>query len=167
MYVSYVIGRTEYESKLNGYISSFYEGKKIDIYYDKFDYHKIGNKDLDKSMIILPLIGFVFLIVGSTGFIIIIKKNSKEKHLKAKGHLIYAYYLKTEINSYYTLNDRHPYYIVCVWDDPENGIRYTFKSKNLWDNPEPIILSKDIKQIPVYIDLKNKNKYHVDTDFIF
>ena len=35
VYVSYVAEGNEYESTLNGYSSSFYEGKEIEIYYDK------------------------------------------------------------------------------------------------------------------------------------
>ena len=35
VYVSYNVDGRTYESELNGYSSSFYEGKKINIYYDK------------------------------------------------------------------------------------------------------------------------------------
>ena len=38
VYVSYNVDGRTYESELNGYSSSFYEGKKINIYYDKNKY---------------------------------------------------------------------------------------------------------------------------------
>ena len=38
VYVSYYVEQKQYESKLTGYSSDFYEGKEIDIYYDKNRY---------------------------------------------------------------------------------------------------------------------------------
>lgn len=42
--------------------------------------------------------------------------------------------------------------------------KYTFKSLNLWNNPESIIEEKNIKVLPVYINMNNKKQYYVDVD---
>ena len=94
VYVSYIVDGKEYESRLYSYSSSFYEGKKINIYYDKENPNKIGVKSLDWLFLIFPGIGLIFLIIGGTG--ILIKKNKKklEKKLKENGKLIYLTMLK-------------------------------------------------------------------------
>ncbi len=94
VYVSYIVDGKEYESRLYSYSSSFYEGKKINIYYDKENPNKIGVKSLDLLFLIFPGIGLIFLIIGGTG--ILIKKNKKklEKKLKENGKLIYLTMLK-------------------------------------------------------------------------
>ena len=49
VYVSYVAEGNEYESTLNGYSSSFYEGKEIEIYYDKDNPNNITRNWADFS----------------------------------------------------------------------------------------------------------------------
>ena len=82
VYVSYTIEGKEYESILNSYSSSFYEGKEIKIYYDKDNPNKIGVKSLDLLFLIFPGIGLIFLIIGGTGILVKINKRRLEKRLK-------------------------------------------------------------------------------------
>ena len=166
VYVSYVAEGNEYESTLNGYSSSFYEGKKIEIYYDKDNPNKIGMKSLDLLFLILPGIGLIFLVIGGTGIFIKINRRNLGKRLKENGELIYADYVETIINISYSVNGRHPYKIICEWTNPLDGEEYTFKSKNIWSNPEDIIEERNIKQFPVYIDKNNKKKYFVNIDIL-
>ncbi len=91
VYVSYTVEGEKYESRLNGYFSSFYEGKEINIYYDKDNPNKIGMKSLDLLFLIFPGIGLIFLIIGGTGILIKINKRKLEKKLKENGELIYAF----------------------------------------------------------------------------
>ena len=67
VYVSYYVEQKQYESKLTGYSSDFYEGKEINIYYDKNNPNEIGVKSLDLLFLIFPGIGLIFLIIGATG----------------------------------------------------------------------------------------------------
>lgn len=164
VYVSYNVDNTQYESKLNSYSSSFYEGKEIDIYYDKENPSKIGIKSLDLLFLMFPGFGLIFVIIGGIGIIIKIKKKKDEKKLKTTGKTIYANYVETVANTSYRVNGKHPYNIICEWNNPLDNKKYIFKSKNLWINPESIILEKNIKQFPIYIDESNKKKYIVDTD---
>lgn len=166
VYVSYVVKGDEYESILNGYSSSFYEGKEVEIYYDKDNPNKIGMKSLDLLILIVPGIGLIFLIIGGTGILLKVSKKKLENRLKKDGELIYADYDETIINTSYSINRRHPYKIICEWINPVDNEEYMFKSRNIWINPEDIIEERNIKQFPVYIDKNNKKKYVVDIDIL-
>ena len=166
VYVSYNVDGRTYESELNGYSSSFYEGKEIEIYYDKDNPNKIGMKSLDLLFLILPGIGLIFLVIGGTGIFIKINRRNLGKRLKENGELIYADYVETIINTSYSVNGRYPYKIICEWTNPVDSEEYMFKSRNIWSNPEDIIEEKNIKQFPVYIDKNNKKKYLVDIDIL-
>ena len=163
VYVSYTVEGKEYESILNSYSSSFYEGKEIKIYYDKDNPSKIGVKSLDLLFLIFPGIGLIFLIIGGTGILVKINKRRLEKRLKENGELIYANYVETVLNTSYRVNGKCPYNIICEWNNPLDNNKYIFKSTNIWINPENIIEEKNIKQFPVYID-NNKKKYTIDIE---
>ena len=144
VYVSYTVEGKEYESILNSYSSSFYEGKEIKIYYDKDNPSKIGVKSLDLLFLIFPGIGLIFLIIGGTGILVKINKRKLEKRLKENGELIYANYVETVLNTSYRVNGKCPYNIICEWNNPLDNNKYIFKSKNIWINPENIIKEKNI-----------------------
>lgn len=164
--VAYEVKGKEYESSLNVYSSSFYEGKEIDIYYDKNNPNKIGVKSLDFVFLIFPGIGIIFALIGGIGLIVKYNKKKISKKLKEHGDLIYADYVQTAINTTYRVNGRHPYNIICEWDNPEDGKKYILKSQNIWFNPSSIIEQKNIKSFPVYINLNNKKQYVIDTEII-
>lgn len=162
--VKYNVDDKEYESMLNSYSSSFYVGKEIDIYYDRDNPNKIGVKSLDYIFLIFPGMGAIFVIIGGTGLIVNVHNKRVEKYLKQNGNVIYARYVETILNTSYSVNGMNPYNIICEWDNVEEGKKYIFKSKNIWINPENIIKEKNIENLPVYIDLKNKKKYLVDIE---
>ncbi len=164
VYVAYTVEGKQYESRLNGYSSSFYEGKEIKIYYDKDNPNKIGMKSLNLLFLIFPGIGLIFLIIGLAGILVKANKRKLEKRLKENGRLIYADYSETVLNTLYRVNGKCPYNIICEWNNPLDNKKYIFKSKNIWINPERIIVEKNIKQLPVYIDNNNIKKYIIDID---
>ena len=164
VYVTYNVDGVEYESLLNGYSSNFYIGKEIEIYYDKDNPNIIGMKSLDLMFLLFSLIGFIFLVIGCTGIIVKIKNGKKEMRLKENGLLIYANYIEAVLNTSYIVNGKSPYKIICEWVNPTGGNKYTFKSKNIWTNPENIIKERGIKQFPVFFN--NEKNYLVDTEFL-
>ena len=84
--------------------------------------------------------------------------------LKENGLLIYANYIEAVLNTSYIVNGKSPYKIICEWVNPTGGNKYTFKSKNIWTNPENIIKERGIKQFPVFFN--NEKNYLVDTEFL-
>lgn len=166
VYVSYRVGGKEYESELNSYSSDFYEGREITIYYDEKNPNKIGVKSLDLLFLLFPGFGLLFLIIGGAGIWIKKHQKKKEKELKTYGEKIEAKYLETVLNRGYRVNGRHPYNIICEWDNPMDHKKYVFKSKNLWFDPVNLIQEKNITTFSVYLDRKNIKKYVVDIDFL-
>ncbi len=162
VYVSYQVGDKLYESPLNGYSSSYYEGKEIEIYYDKANPDKIGVKSLDLLFLILHGLGLIFTTIGGTGLLINLNHQKKYQRLKNTGTLIYADYIETTINYSININNSHPYNIICEWTNPKDNKKYVFKSANIWINPSSTLTSNP--KIPVYID--DKYNYYVDTDSI-
>lgn len=131
------------------------------------DPNKIGMKSMDFLFLIFPGIGLAFMIGG--GFNLLSKNNQKKlgKKLKETGELVYANYVKTRKNTSYAVNGVHPYNIVCEWNNPQDNKKYTFKSENIWDDPQRIIEEKNIKTVPVYINPESKKQYFMDIDYIF
>lgn len=166
VYVSYNVDGEEYESRLNSYASSFYEGKEIEIYYNKDNPNEIGVKSLDLLFLIFPGIGLIFAIIGGTGIFVKVMKSRLEKRLKENGELVYANYVETILNRNYSVNGKHPYNVICEWNNPEDNKKYILKSKNIWTNPENIIEEKNIKTFPVYINQENKKQYIIDVDVL-
>lgn len=163
VFVSYEVDGKDYESMLNSYSSTFYEGKEIEIYYDEDNPSKIGTHFSDLLMWIFPGMGLIFLLIGGLGLAHKIGKKKNEEYLKQNGELIYADYVETTYNRSYQINGKSPYNIICQWNNPSDNKQYIFKSKNIWVNPETIIQKQNIKQFPVYID-STKTKYIVDVD---
>ena len=86
--------------------------------------------------------------------------------LRETGNIVNAKYLSTQINKNYTVNNRHPYNIVCEWDNSIDGKKYIFKSKNIWIDPENLIKDRNIKTFIVYINSNNFKQYYVDVDML-
>ena len=162
VYISYTVDGKEYESKFNGYSSTFYEGKEINIYYDQKNPSRIGIPSLNLLFLIFPCVGLIFLIIGGVGLFINIRRNIIIKKLKENGKLVYANYVESVLNTFLDINGRHPYNVICEWNNPEDNKKYIFKSPNLWLNPEILITDKKITSTPVYINLKNIKQYYVD-----
>lgn len=164
VYVKYEVNGIEYESQLNGYSSNFYEGKEIEIYYEKDNPRKIGVKSIDLIFLMFPGFGIIFSCIGGIGLFVRFKKKNIEKLLRETGSRIDANYIETVINPSYTINGQHPYNIICEWNNPMDNKKYIFRSKNIWVNPESIIEDRNITTFPVYIDMNNKKKYVIDID---
>ena len=94
VYVSYNVDGRTYESELNGNSSSFYEGKKINIYYDKNNPNKIGMKSLDFIFLMFPGFGLIFLSIGGTGLLLKNRNKKLEKSLKENYKKMKELYLK-------------------------------------------------------------------------
>lgn len=166
VYVSYYVNGKEYNSKLGGYSSSFYEGKEIEIYYDKDNPTRIGMKSIDFLFLIFLGMGIIFAMIGG---ILLYKRGYKERlgiKLKENGETIYASYVETVLNTAYSVNGRHPYNIICEWKNTVDGKKYLFKSQNIWGNPENSIREKNVEIFPVYINPNKIEQYVVDVDEI-
>lgn len=168
VYVAYEVDGVPYESRLNFYSSSMYEGKEISIYYKEDNPNKISaNTPEILLFLIFPALGLIFSAIGGIGLTRNYKKNKKYQELKETGEVIYAEYTQLDMNTTYSMNGKHPYNIICEWNNPDDGKKYIFKSGNIWRNPQSIIEERGITQFPIYIDRHDIRNYLVDTDMLF
>ncbi len=111
--------------------------------------------------IIMFAVGIFFCGIGFGMLIYKLNKICIKKSALEFGDKIYADFQEVIINQSYSVNNRHPYIIICTGKDNVTGQIRTFKSENLWDNPEYIIREKNITTFPVYIDTINRKKYYL------
>lgn len=71
----------------------------------------------------------IFFIGGVVGIFVNVKKVQEEKFLKENGDLIYADYIRTDLNTTYMVNGKSPYNIICEWNNPLNGENINLKAK--------------------------------------
>lgn len=160
--VSYTVNGRKYESFLNAYASSYYEGKDIEIYYDKNNPLKIGTKTTDLLSLMFPGFGLIFFCVGAIPLIISEKRKILNKRLVNEGTRIYANFVEAERNMSYSVNDYNPYRIICEWDNPSDSKKYLFKSENIWFDPNDTISEYSMDVFPVYVDMEDMDKYFID-----
>ena len=163
VWVQYEVKGQTYEEKLGSYSSSYRQGKKIDIIYDKENPTKINTPWGEKLFIgIFCGIGGLFAAIGIIGIIAVAVSKRKREKLEQTGTIIYAKYTGVELNRAIAVNGRNPYNIVCSWINPEDGKTYILKSENIYFDPEPVIQNLGLTEFPVFMDMENKKNYSVD-----
>lgn len=164
VYVTYNVDGKRYTSVMRGYSSTFYEGKKIDIYYMKNDPNIIGNKKLELLILLLPFIGLIFLLIGGTNIFKIISNKKKKERLIKTGIKIEATYIETNTNFNLRVLGRNPSNIMCEYDDPVSNNTYKFKSERLWYDPSLYISDCEIETFTVYVNKNDMKDYYVDIE---
>lgn len=166
VYVKYWINDIEYNEQLGLYYSGMSEGDEIPIYYNPDKPSQIMAESSSIIWYISLVMGLIFF--AAAIFVTFKRWQKKKLHrmLLENGKKIYAEICEINQNTTYAVNGQNPYVIICSWSDPSTGLFHFFKSENLWFNPAPIINSKKIKMLPVYIDPENQSKYLVYLDEI-
>lgn len=166
VFISYDVDGKIYQRELNSYMSGYYEGKKIEVYYDKNNPSTVKTESSIIGMLIFAGLGLVIFVIGFIGLLRGFIKKRKNKILKITGKPIYATYVSIQLNTSYSVNGINPYNIICEWDDPNTNKKYLFKSENLWFNPEQYILQNNITTFTVFINPNNIKEYIVDISSI-
>lgn len=116
------------------------------------------------ALMALPLVGFVFVIVGLS-FLLGARAAAQKLHkLRETGERIDADIIGVQWNTTLRVNGQCPLVICCQAVNPANGKVYVFRSKNVWFDPTPFI--EHLTTLPVYVDADNWKRYAVDTDGI-
>lgn len=108
--------------------------------------------------------GLLYCLIGGIGLYVIFHGKKRREVLKQTGTRISADYVETILNRNVHIQYRHPYNIICEWNNPADGKKYIFKSGNIWFNPENIIKESCISKFDVYYDENNIKNYTVDID---
>ena len=166
VYVKYKVDGREYDQKLKYYVSDMQIGQEVRIYYNPNNPSSIQSAEGRSIVTLIPFgLGIIFFLIG---IIILVIKGNKKKlktRLVENGRKVYADIDEVTINWGYSVNRKHPYNIICKWQESSGNI-YLFKSENVWFEPDSIIEARNIKQLPVYIDEDDFKKYYVEIDSI-
>ena len=79
-----------------------------------------------------PGFGLIFVMIGGSGILVKIQKKRFEKKLKETGEIIYANYIETVVNTSYRVNGKHPYNIICEWNNPLDNRRYIYSKAKIF-----------------------------------
>lgn len=158
VYVRYTFEGKEYETGLSEYSSSMYIGKSVRLYVDPGNPYSVKSKSMIYFLpIMLMGMGALFACVGLPFILSVLKKSFGRKLLLQNGNCVYATIVASDVNTHYSVNGRHPYYVDCQYRDPYSGMTYLYRSGHIWEDPYQFVGG----QIPVYVDPKKPSRYYV------
>ena len=165
--IYYDVKGTKYENVIE-YDDEVTVNDKILIKYNKNNPQNIIPEDKNILSLILVLSSAIFLIIGLSELLIIIKNKCHIASLIKKGILINVdiegFYINTNAKM---INGRHPYKLRASCINANNGIKYVFESENIYDDINRSLALYKEKTIPVYLNKKNTYDYYLDTNVIF
>lgn len=166
VYVEYFAKGKAYYKRIPIFSSGMKEGDTMEIYYDKENPSEMQVKEEWVVFIAWPILGIVFSAIGGGIVFSKIYKAQKKKKLMETGERVEAELEEIVLNTNYSVNGRHPYYIYCRWINPSTGETYLLKSDSIWYDPQPRIEEKNIQTFPVYMNPSNRRKYTVSLEEI-
>lgn len=119
-------------------------------------------EEMKITALIFLVIGSIFFVIGLIFLIHQFLKIRKIRRVVEAGNYIYAQVAEFDRNYNISVNGRNPYFVRCRYQD-SNGTIHMFRSRNLFYNPETILLET---QVRVYVDKDNYKYYYVDIDEI-
>jgi hypothetical protein len=160
-------GRTrEFVSSVSSSPPSYDIGEKVVVLYDRGapqDAKIKGWSDLWFGPTILGGMGSVFASIGIGMWLAGRMRARKEFDLRHNGRVVQAAFRRVEQNTSLAVNNRHPWRLVCQWQDPATGQEHEFLSDNLWYDPTDFILAETLD---VFVDKRNPKRYCVDLSFL-
>lgn len=165
--VRYDVLNKTYESVVEKNVESITINDFIDIRYNIKNPYDIISK-VHTVEIAISLILSLILIIGSSTYLIINKKNKKRlKSLTETGILIYA-----DIEGIFVNNNakrkkgKLPYHIKAKYLNPQDYKEYTYVSKDYYEDLLGLTREKTISKVPVYINTQNTDDYYMDLKYI-
>lgn len=156
-------GEKYHDVLLNFYSSTMYQGKEIDILVDPKNPGRITSHygNIIGSSIFIGL-GTIFTLVSIC--LVVSRKiaESRRKRLMEQGRVIFGTVESIGLNSFYTVNGKHPYVVYCTYKDEYKDVVYRFRSEKIWTDPSPVI--EPGSEIRIYVDNTNYSRYHVDVE---
>jgi hypothetical protein len=111
---------------------------------------------------ICGLIGTIFAGIGSGVLVWQQRRKRMVAWLREHGKQIDAEFSRVEQNTSLTVNEKHPYRIVCQCAEPKSKRVHVFKSDNFWFDPE----AYTGKTLKVTVDPADWARYFVHTEFL-
>lgn len=123
----------------------------------------VGLSSISDSRIIAAIfsgIGGIFLVLGIVFLLIEHRKNRAAQYLIERGHYIIGEVSDCQINYNIRLNNRHPFIAIVRYLAPD-GTVHLFKSRNIYQYPDPAFWGRPVK---IYVDGDDFRHYYVDTE---
>lgn len=164
IYVTYEFDGKLYEDRrLLSSSRSDYVGKELKLLVNSSDPEDIKREtELYMASIIVFCLAPVFLVIGAVAIIIDLRQGGRKKKLQQSGISIYAAISQMNMNRNIQVNGRHPYVVICSYEDPGSGKTYLFKSNSLWTDPSLVYHIGDT--VKVLVDPNDYRKYVVLLD---
>lgn len=159
-FVTYTYEETEYKRvRLKEYNSSLYEGKTIELYLDKTNPRNVRIKSVIYMFPIVFIgVGIIFLLIGVIILIVRMRGDRKRKKIMETGIRMQAQVKGSMIDTSYTINNKHPYRLECVYYDELSGQPVICTSDIIWESPDMYM----DKYVTVYVDREDRSRYVVD-----
>ncbi len=158
--------KIEFTSSVGSNPPSHSEGDQIEVLYHENTPQKAKINSFFSlwfGPILLLIFGSIFSIVGFGLLLYPRLKSKKIEKLKQKGSIVQAQYTSVNQNTYFGVNNRHPYQIIAQWQHPETSKIHIFKSKYLWFDPSKFIHTKELT---VWVDMKKPKNHYIDVSFL-
>ncbi|HIV71172.1 MAG TPA: DUF3592 domain-containing protein [Candidatus Aquabacterium excrementipullorum] len=112
---------------------------------------------------IAGVLGTVFLAIGGGMALYRQRQRRVAMRLRAQGQAIEARIQGVEPNEAVSVNGRHPFVVLCQWQNPTTQEVHVFRSENLWFDPSDYLKRP---QVRVFIEPENPKRYLVDLSFL-
>ena len=163
IYVEYVYEGYKHEIELDTYSSDMREGRTVTLWVNRDDPRDVLVKNADFLFGLIPFgIGLAFALVGIVPIIVGSVTKRKTQNLKENGKRLSATIDEIAVNYNFSVNDEHPYRIICSYKDEYTGTLYRFKSANIWQ--DPYLICDEGDNIDVWVNESDYSKYFVDVD---
>ena len=116
-----------------------------------------------KSYLVPVVFGSVGLVMAGVAVLVLLQFRKRQKQRRAvleNGRRVLAQVTEIFQNWRYSINGRHPFVVVCVYQETPYARPVTFRSDNLWEYPP--LQPGDL--VPVYYDPAAPKIYSVQVD---
>lgn len=113
--------------------------------------------------LMLFIMGIIFSLFGGGIIFAMLRKKKQNEWLKSHGARVDAKITGINRDRSSGKNGRNPWVICAQWQDPKDGIVYTFESESIWFDPRDYV---NQEFVPVWVHPQDPKKYLIDTGFL-
>jgi hypothetical protein len=169
-YAPKVIFTTENEEKIiftshtSSNPPSFHKEEQVEVLYKK-DTPAQAKINAFSTLYMIPLVlgsmGFIFALIGIIPGTLVLRRKKQITYLKQFGMRILSTVTEIEYRKNYKINKKSPYRIWAEGINPKTGTPTSFKSNNIWTDPNPYTKKGDT--IEVLVHPQKIKTHYIDT----
>ena len=152
----------QFVSQSGGLPPPYYVGATVQILYDPNDPTRAQIRGV-REQYLGPAAALLLGIGFTLPYLLSARAQRRAEWFQHNGLRVIANVTGVELNESFSVNEAHPYRMICRWKNPATGKEQVFRSDNLWSDPTAYVRDK---QVGVFIDPANTERYWVDTSFL-